>query len=303
MKRATALIVIGIVSASCRRVPAELADVEAEPARAHKPFVEAQPPPREAPPGAFAPVSAEIAELYRCWFRNPYSYMFRAEGEPLEVNGGFYGTLMAGIGGILWYGNLNSCAGELTGQKPRSYADIAPIEALAGVPATLPSSQFSFATVNPEFIAYARQHLLPPPDQTIEGIPVQLAYDRVFRRFFRMMTASLIMLLETTDIELESQSYLSNTAAGADGLDWLAAQYAGTVPGYNEPWDGTTMTAPMAVGFWLRRHVDGSLAASWHGLREVLDRYDPTWLAEHKARNPKAAALLEQLPDPLSATP
>ena len=306
MRRTTALLmlaVLGLVSASCRRVPAELADIDSEPARPHKPFVEAQPGPREAPPGTYSPISTEIADLYRCWFRDPYSYMFRADSEPLEVNGAFYGTLMAGIDGILYYGNLNNCAGELTGQRPSSYSDIAPIEALAGVPATRPSSQFSFATVNPEFIAYARQHLLPPPDQTIDGIPAQLAYDRVFRRFFRLMSASLIMLLEDTDIGLETQLYVDDTNAGVDGIEWLEGRYAGAVDGFHESWDGTTMTAPMAVGFWLRRRADGSLAASWHGLREVLDRYDPSWLAEQKARHPKAAAQLDQLPDPMGAEP
>jgi hypothetical protein len=210
--------------------------------------------------------------------------------------------LMAGIGGILWYGNLNNCAGELTGRQASSYSDIGPIETLAGVPASLPSG-FEFAAVNPEFIAYARKNLLPPPDQMIDGVPVQLAYDHVFQRFFRLMAASLLTLLERHDLAGESAQYLTDTSSGVDGIEWLEDRYAGAVAGYDEGWDGTTMTAPMAMGFWLRRHADGSLAASWHGLRDVMDRYDPAWLAEQKARLPKAAAALEQLPDPLAGQP
>jgi hypothetical protein len=301
-RRSSLLIAIPLLLLlSCRRIPAELPEVEPEPARTQKVFVEQQPERGAAPPGTYAPVSAQIEQLYRCWFRSPYSYMFGG-GEGLEVNGGYYGMLMAGIGGILFYGNLNNCAGELTGQPPGWYSDIAPIEALAGVPATLPGT-FQFATVNPEFIAYARQHLLPPPDQAIDGVPVQLAYDRVFRRFFRLMTVSLMTLLETADIAQETKQYVNDTLGGQDGIGWLEARYAGRIAGFPEGQDGTTLTAPMAAGFWLRRHADNSLAASWHGLREVLDRYDATWLAEQKAQYPKAAAALAQLPDPLAVQP
>lgn len=295
-----ALALLSILPA-CRTVPADvsLAESGSEPARTGV-FVEAQPNPREARSGTFAPISAEIANLYRCWFRDPYSYMFSGAEPQLEVNGNRYGMLMAGIGGILWYGNLNNCAGELTGRAPSSYSDIGPIEALAGVPATLPGSRFDFATVNPEFIAYARHNLLPPPDQTIDGIPPQLAYDLVFQRFFRVMGLTLVMLLEHHDIDAETQQYLSATSAGADGIEWLEGQYARFIDGATEPWDGTTMTAAMAVGFWLRRHADGSLAACWYGLRDVLVRYDRAWYDEIMM-NGKAKAKLELLPDPLGS--
>src|SRR5690606_2538539 len=121
----------------------------------------------------------------------------------------------------------NTCAGELTGQAPRSYSDIGPIEALAGVPATLPGAQLEFRAVNPEFIAYARRNLLPSPEQTIDGISAQLAYDLVFQRFFRVMAASLLALLETTRIDDETSTYLAATMAGADGIEWLEARYGG----------------------------------------------------------------------------
>jgi hypothetical protein len=286
---------------ACRTVPAELPDTQGEPARAGRMFVEKQPEARTVP-GTYAPITAEIASLYRCWFRNPYSYMFSYEGNPLEVNGAQYGMMMAGIHGILYYGNLNNCAGELTGKPPGSYADIGPIEALAGVSATVPA-QLEFAAVNPEFIAFGRKHMLPSPEQMIDGVPVQLAYDRVFQRFFRLMTSSLLTLLETTDIDGETKQYLADTSAGNDGIDWLAARYGGRISGYAESWDGTTLTAPMAAGFWLRRRADGSFAAAWHGLRDVLDRYDPVWLAEQKLLFPKAADALAQVPDPLGTQP
>ena len=56
----------------------------------------------------------------------------------------------------------------------------------------------------------------------------------------------------------------------------------------------------MAAGFWLRRELDGSFAACWHGLREVLKRYDATWLGELQASYPLAASALAGVPDPFA---
>ena len=305
-RRLAAALALSTVSLTlaCRKVPAELSLPQdgSEPARTGV-FVESQPDARKPQGGVFAPVSAEIESLYRCWFRRPYEYMFDRRGQPLELNGQRYGMLMAGVRGILFYGDLNTCAGELTGQAPRSYSDIGPIEQLAGVSATLPNSSLKFASVNPDFIAYARQNLLPAPDQMIDGVAVQLAYDRVFQRFFRVMGLALIQTLEVQNIDTETRQYLAATTAGTDGIEWLENHYGGFIGIAPESWDGTTMTGPMAVGYWLRRHADGSLAANWYGLRDVLQRYDPQWLSETLAQNPKAAAALEQLVDPLGAKP
>jgi hypothetical protein len=287
-----------VVVLGCRTVPAELPEPQPERAPPSAAAPVDDPRPRVASPGDFTPVSPEIEALYRCWFRNPYSYMFAYDGELLEYDGKRFGMLMAGTKGILYYGRLNTCAGELTGVAPRNYADVEPIAALAGVPATLPSS-LPFAAVNPELIAFARQRLLPSPDQWIDHVETQRAYDLVFRRFFRVMTLSVMVLLESSDVDGETADYLAATSRGHDGIDWLENRYGGRIPELGGYADGTMMTAPMAAGFWLRRHADGSFAACWHGLREVLDRYDAVWLGEQQARHPKAAAELAQLHDPL----
>jgi hypothetical protein len=302
--RSRLLPLLALAALSCRKVPATLPEPAGEPA-AEDPaptqtrvFVEAQPDTAET--RLFEPISNELASLYSCWFESPYPYMFEARGEPLEIHGQSYDMLMAGIRGILYYGDFNECAGRLVGQQPRSYSDIGPIEALAGMSATLPSSNLPFRAVNPEIIAWARTQLLPAPQQSIEGVPVQLAYDRVFRRFFRLMGESLFWLLEQGTLASETAPYLSAVDQGRDGLEWLEARYP-AIPSHGGSWDGTTMTAPMAAGFWLRRELDGSFAACWHGLREVLERYDANWLGELRASYPQAANALAQIPDPLAS--
>lgn len=280
---------------SCHRVPATLPEPElGEPTGRGSVFVEA--PPRSES-GEVSPLTSEAAALYACWFESPYEYMFGYAGGPLEIGERQYGMLMAGTSGILYYGALNECAGRLVGHAPASYTDTEPIGALAGVPVTLVNPSLPFDTVNPEIIAWARARLLPSGEESIDGVPVQLAYDRVFSRFFRLMGESLFYVLDSTSIDVEADVYIQDVQLGhIDGIEWLERRWA-AIPAHGGSWDGTTLTAPMAAGFWMRRHLDGSLPACWHGLRDVFERYDPAWLVDLQARYPKAASLVAQLPD------
>jgi hypothetical protein len=284
-----------LAALSCHRVPATLPELElGEPAGRSSVFVETQPT-RES--GTVSPLTSEAQTLYRCWFDHPYEYMFGHTAAPLEIGHREYGMMMAGIRGILYYGALNECAGRLVGQAPASYTDTGPIGSLAGVPVTLVNPNLPFETVNPDIIVWARARLLPSAEQSIEGIPVQLVYDRVFSRFFRLMGESLFYLLDSTSVAAEASIYMQSVDQhGIDGVGWLTHRYTG-MPAHGGSWDGTTLTAPMAAGFWLRRELDGSLPACWHGLRDVFERYDRAWLDELNARYPDAAKLIAQLPD------
>jgi hypothetical protein len=300
MVRPLSLPLCAVLAAlSCHRVSATLPDPKlgelSEPSGHGSVFVE--PPPTTRESGVVVPLTSEAAALYSCWFDHPYDYMFGYSDAPLEIRDRQFGMMMAGTRGILYYGALNECAGQLIGQPPSSYSDHDPIGALAGVPVTLVNPNLPFETVNPEIIAWARARLLPSAEQSIEGIPVQLAYDRVFSRFFRLMGESLFYVLDSSPIDVEATTYIQDVQQGrADGIEWLERRYPG-IPAHGGSPDGTTLTAPMAAGFWLRRELDGSLAPCWHGLRDVFERYDRAWLDDLRARYPKAATLVAQLPD------
>ena len=302
LRPSSAIVVVGLglVLAACRPVPATIDVDGGAPPSKPSVFVE-----REANPPAVAeggPIAADYVNLYTCWFEHPYDYMFEDRGQALEIDGRRYGMLMAGIHGILYYGHLNECAGRLTGQEPRSYSDIGPIEALAKVPATVDDPTLPFASVNPAFVDWARAELLPPSEQLIGGIPAQIGYERVFQRFFRSMATSAAWLVQTHTLDAEATIYLNDVRAGADGIDWLEQRYA-SIPITDAYPDGTMMTGPMAAGFWLRRELDGSLPSCWHTLVDVLARYDATWLAELETRYPTGVASLSNRPDPFTAAP
>ena len=301
MLRARFLLPV-LALAACRPVPAVIQVGAPDPAPSD-PQVFVERDQGQAPPAPeFALISDEYASLYACWFESPYEYMFETRGAPLEINGREYGMLMAGISGILYYGDFNTCAGRISGQTPRSYSDYAPIEALAGMPATQGDVGLPFDAVNPEIIMWARAKLLPAPSQRISGIPAQIAYERVFQRFFRAMAESLAWIAETRDPAAEAGDYLRAVTKGADGIDWLEQRYA-QIPIQDAYADGTMMTGPMAAGFWLRRTLDHSANACWYALVDVLERYDPVWLGSLSQHYPQGMAALAQLPDEAPTLP
>jgi hypothetical protein len=275
-----------------------------EPAARDRVFVEREPGEQE--PGRMPSVLApEVAALYRCWFREPYDYMFSGHygGPAFEIQDRSYGMLTAGISGLLYYGGLSPCASEQTGTHERTWGDHQALGDFAGVPTRNPNSSIAqFTPVNPEFVLWARKSLLADPELLIDGRRVQDAYDRVFQRFFRLMLLSAVALVERTGsidgMASEGQVYMADTDAGAYGIDWLEQRYFGLVPSYPEGQDGTTMTAGMAAGFWMRRQIDGSMASCWHGAVEVVQLYDPYWLAEQRGAHGAAFDQLDALVDP-----
>jgi hypothetical protein len=141
----------------------------------------------------------------------------------------------------------------------------------------------------------ATLELEPAETARIDGVPVQLAYDHVFSRFYRLLGESLFCLLETTSIDSEAATYLRDVQAGVDGIDWLGGRYP-SIPAHGGYRDYVTLTAPMAAGFWLRRKLDGSFPACGHGLRDAYEHYDRAWLDDLRARYPNAASSSRRYP-------
>ncbi|MFV8749365.1 hypothetical protein ACNOYE_02310 [Nannocystaceae bacterium ST9] len=304
MRRTPLLLLPLALTLACPSNPKPLAndpDPASEPAGREPVFVEREP--QTDPSKLPKLLTPEIANLYRCWFREPYDYMFTYGGATFDVNGRSYGMFSAGISGLLYYGGLSPCAAEQTGTTEQGWGNPEGLAVLAGVPTRNPNSSITqFTPVNPEFVLWARKTLLVDPEALIDGHRAQDAYDRVFQRFFRLTVLSALALVDKTGsiagLDAEARLYLADTDAGAYGIDWLEGRYVGLVLAYNEPQDGTTMTAAMAAGFWLRRQLDGSLSTCWHGMIEVVALYDRFWLAEQRSAHAQAFAQLDALVDP-----
>jgi len=250
--------------------------------------VEQTPEPQpEPPPAPGQPLDTVAREsLLSCWFDSPYSYMF-GRTDPVTVGSGSYGMLQAGIRGILYYGDLNTCAGQLVGTRPRSYSDDTPFAELSGLPihSDRMHEDQPFGFYNPDLVDWGRRNLIPDPTTAIAGVRAQDVYDGIFQRFFRVMAEAYLHLVSSGSYQQDMDAYLSMANdSSTDGIDWLQARYAGVLRNYPAGPDGTTMTAQMAIGFWLRRGIDGTSDELWEALRQVMQTYGGSWYGSVRQR-------------------
>ena len=232
---------------------------------------------------------AALEQIYACWFKNPYDYMFASAGVPGEmvgIGGKNFAMFMGGISGIMDYGSLSECAGGFVGVKQKSYSDPTPIEHLAGIPLyseRMDDSQ-PFGFFNPELVKWGYTTMIPDPDSLIGGAAAQIIYDKVFKRFARVMAESYLYLVDSGKYRDEMKAYWDLAKKpggfkpyGYGGLDYLQSRFNSALPAYQVAWDGTKMTPQMAIGFWLRRGLDGTHEELWTGLTKALKQYDGVW--------------------------
>ncbi len=197
-----------------------------------------------------------------------------------------HGVYMAGTRGILFYGNLASCMGEMTDGGDRGFDDLSRIGRFAGM--AVLTSDGKFRTFNPEIIRWGHEHLIPDPNIDVGGGTAQQRYDRQFARFFRMMAEVYLTLLKKdsskNNYDSEKLAYRQAIDENQDGLTYLAKRYAGWLPSYDVQRDWSSLTVPMAIGFWLRRSIDGTRGELWIGLKKVLRLYDSAFYTDLKKR-------------------
>lgn len=235
----------------------------------------------------------ELQALYSCFFNDPYEYMFEGsvdddDSDELQINGHYYGRYAAGIGGILGYGSLDNCAFEILRNKfVRDGGDINPDMGILGLyhgQAILKTQQEAgFRHFNPEFIKWGAENMVPKKDNAILGYTYQKLYDRVFQRFFRTMALSYLHLQNNRDFEAECQKYSSNMKEEHfEAMSYLGQEYEGVLPEMEIISDSDGMTPQLAIGFWLRRGIDGTADELWEALEGALKEYDETWLLTQK---------------------
>jgi hypothetical protein len=141
-----------------------------------------------------------------------------------------------------------------------------------------------FGFYNADLVRWGHENLIPDKDTAVGGVPAQQVYDVVFARFFRMMAESYLYLIDSGKYERERKAYWRMARRSGknrpDGIEWLQGRYSGVLEQYATSWDGTSMTPQMAIGFWLRRRIDGTDGELWVGLKKLLKRFDREWYGE-----------------------
>lgn len=237
-------------------------------------------PPRKEPGPGTALADKDRLSLLGHWFDRPYRYMFDRANPRLTLGQSAYGEFQAGIDGIIKYGGLARAAAAHLGLKRPSFGDLRPLQRLSGLPVYRSRTRDgrSPSRFNPAIVRWGYLNLIPAPDDRVLGHRCQEIYDRIFSRFFRLMAASYLHLDRGRLWKREIRAYRQAMKRRRfDGVDYLQRRYAGVLPGYDLPRDGTRFTAPMSVGFWLRRRMDGTASELWTGLGLLLQRFDRSY--------------------------
>jgi hypothetical protein len=242
------------------------------------------------------PGPTELGTFWEPWFASPYEYMFTSpaglgweESPAAASQGRVFG---GGINGFYFYGGFDDCLRSWMGQeKDYGHDEYASLSTLAGRP--FRTGQVgdgwdrSFGQYDPAVINWALSTFVPHPTQTIRGQTFQAVYDQTFFRAIRLHALAYDRLQMKYNLDREAKAYLKAMRGDSEfyGVEWLQNRYAGELQdAYPLEWDGTMMTAPMAMGFWLRRHVDGTEDSLTRGIGVVLRIYDPSFVENHSGQ-------------------
>jgi hypothetical protein len=249
------------------------------------------------PTAMTAPTSpGDLAAFWAPWFAGPYEYMFTAvqgpgwEGSPAlaRQRGEVFG---AGISGFYFYGGMDDCLRAHLGDEVRyDHDEYASLATMAGRPFKIDQVgegwDRSFGKYDPAVIDWAAKALIPEPGDRLAWGTAQQVYDSMFFRVVRLHARAYIELRTKYDLANESQGYLTAMEKAPDfyGPEWLEQRYAGALASYYPLYaDGTMLSAPQVLGFWLRRHMDGTEATILARLGDILRAYDPTFVNGHAA--------------------
>lgn len=233
--------------------------------------------------GKAKPLPAKsLVTLYEHWLEKPYEYMFDRSSTGLTVGQKDYGTYQGGINGIMKYGSLPEAAAKLLKLATPSFGDLRPIEKLTRLAIYVKedSSGRAFSHFNPALVRWGYANLIPKPEAKILGNTCRAYYDKVFSRYFRLMTESYLYLDRGKLWDKEKQAYATAIKTKRAGIPYLEQRYAGVLSGYSLSRNGTNFTPSMAIGFWVRRKMDNTAGDLWAGLSRLMKAYDGAFLAK-----------------------
>ncbi len=136
-----------------------------------------------------------------------------------------------------------------------------------------------FAYYNPEIIKWATEYLIPNPNEiNIQGLLFLDIYSELYRKNTRLIAESYLYFSNEQSYKMAQQDYLSAMEkSNFDGSTYLLNKYG----------QGNDCQfcfgKPMAIGFWLRRGIDGTNDEIWQGLSKFLKLYDLEWFNSHIA--------------------
>ena len=271
-----------------------------------------------APAGAVVSAEVNPAALAECYFRQPYAgqhHRFGLPSEmPMSVRHQTFGQFSAFSKGLLYLSPTLRCLAELRvydsdEPPPIFHHKLASFfDSIAG-PSLLLDPDPTYAQVKrPSALSYAPYECeltnydpraiewlaewVPQPTNKIGAHTVQQVYEGSFSRIVRMMVETRLWLHQQ-DLAYEQSSYCHHVAVDRrfKELDpkqtpqlpvYLKQRYQQVLPVYGAGIRSVDFGPQLAVGFWIRRSLDGTDTAFWNNLIYVLERFDGAWLDQQR---------------------
>ena len=240
-----------------------------------------------------ADVRYEIIEDFLTTLLNDYEnaqYHFQYDKPTIQLNGKNFGKYINFHSMFSEYGAsaLQNVASQMSDEETEFTLTHA-LWAISGLniyQTQTEESELPFAGLNPAFVSWAGQYLLPEPEQQFFDKSSQEIYDKMFRRMVWMLAASYEHLEASADYQSEINAY-AEAMNGADfyGPGYLYERYGNvdySTTFFNKVYDEFPVgeyeyfyfTEPVAIGFWMRRKLDGSDEAVYKLLTQILEKYD-----------------------------
>lgn len=130
-----------------------------------------------------------------------------------------------------------------------------------------------FAYYNPEIIKWAFKHLIPNSEEkNVQGFLFQNIYDELYRKNVRLLVESYLFFPDEKSYKVAQEDYLN----AMKKPDFNGAAYLFRKYGKKDDCE-FCFGYPIAIGFWLRRGIDGTNDEIWQGLAKTLQVYDKEW--------------------------
>lgn len=221
-------------------------------------------------------------------YDNPYQYRFNASSPRITIKGKSFGLykdfnsaidafIQPALSRLYDYKYPNSLRGAMTFEEF--------VDEFTGVSLKQDTSDLPFTALNPEFIEWMGIYMLPNQDSYFYDVTLRQIYAAMFKRNVWMLLCTNEYLTFKTDFAREAENYQNHFSED----DFHAPYYlherysnVSTNPLFEKFYKEFPMlddeefyfNEDLAIGFWLRRKLDGTEDKIFKLLVQVVNEYD-----------------------------
>lgn len=132
-----------------------------------------------------------------------------------------------------------------------------------------------FTYYNPTLIKWATRYLIPKPkDKNSQGITFQKIYDELYKNNVRFFAKNYLYFKDEKTYKNAQLHYkISMKTKEFNGPEYLYKYYSYE----NDHVNMGGLYTPIAIGFWIRRGIDGTNDELWQCFVKILKLYDHDW--------------------------